>query len=78
MTPLQLEIIFHYYTRSDDFREISTNDTINSQANDLAEIGLLYTPTTEKLYDLTEFGNKVVQDILNYFEEITTFKETKQ
>ena len=65
MTPLHLEILFHYYTRANDYELVYENETRRKYAYDLAKEGCLYTPdASNKIFEITAYGKVVCEKIL--------------
>jgi ABC-type branched-subunit amino acid transport system ATPase component len=68
MSPLHLELLMFYFTRSGDHEYVKGNDTTNNYAYELAERGWLYTPQEEKvLFMITVEGKLVAERIINMF-----------
>lgn len=76
MTPLQLDILNHYYCIADDYPLINENETRQNQADELSAIGLLYTPKSEEQrYLITNYGKIVFLKILKKFEKTINEEE---
>jgi len=69
MTVLHLNILLHYYSRTDDYEMLKENKTRLDYAYELSGEGLLYTPPStanENLFLITGYGRRAIEKILNY------------
>ena len=75
MTPLHLDILMHYYTRSGDYDMIPENKTRTDYAFELAALGLLYSGKPEgkptPLFAITNFGKEVFNKTIKHFAELS-------
>lgn len=68
MTPLHLDILMHYYSRTGDYELIPGNQTRTDYAFELASLGLLYSPKVDRkptqLFEITKHGKNILAKCL--------------
>ena len=70
MTPLHLDILWHYYSVAGEYPMIPENQTRTEYAYQLASMGLLFTARDKRLmFSITKNGHSVVEKILSTFDE---------
>ena len=66
MTPLQLDILLHYYCRAVEYHQVKVNDTRMSQAKSLVRKGLLsFESSREIKFQITRKGKAHIKQLLN-------------
>ncbi len=72
MTPLQLDMLLHYYTRGFEYSKIISNETRSAQAQSMVQSGLLSFFDNE--YSITPIGTAHIESILNLSLPVICFK----
>lgn len=67
MTPLHMDILMHYFSCTNDFDIVETNNTRSIYAYELAELGYLYTPNNNNRFKITRHGRNTVKAVLEFF-----------
>lgn len=68
MTPLQLQMLVHYYAFMGDYEQVPANDTRREQCEQMAKVGLLISCAdpldTGAIFEITDKGRFYLRHIL--------------